>query len=174
MKNVENQNISIHKIHTLVLADTSRWCRLPYRNHEKGCPMFNKRKCCPPQARPINDLIDTSLDMWFIVYTFDIRKYIHNMKFSHPKWSYFQLRNPLYWQGHVKSELKKAAERFTLLHDGTCYFLIPEAHGIFVLLTALLHDIPIEWRMKSEMKFNHHPLYPEETIYKIALVGYKR
>jgi len=135
------------------------YCKLPYSNHPKGCPNFNKSPECPPKSSMVEDVFDLNREMFFVVEEFNLKEHVAQMKLNHPRWTELQLRNLLYWQGGVRKRLKEKAEQF-MQHD-MIYTLLPESMGVMVINTALKLGIPIETK-------------PKEKVFKIALVGYPK
>jgi len=136
------------------------YCKLPYPNHSKGCPNYNKNPECPPKVKRIEDVFDMNKDMFFIIEEFNLREHVEKMKIKHPYWSKLQLRNLLYWQGTVRKHLKEKVIYFIQHHDiNMIYTLLPEAMGVMVINTVLKLGIPIE-------------RIPVNKVFKIALVGY--
>ena len=136
------------------------YCTLPYPNHPKGCPNFNKAIECPPKSKKIKDVFDIDKDMFFVIEKFNLKEHILKMKNKHPHWSNLQCRNLLYWQGKVRKQLKDKTEQFINFNKNKMiYTLLPEAMGVMVINTASKLGIPIE---KT----------PIDTVFKIALAGY--
>ena len=114
------------------------WCCSPYENHPHGCPNFSKG--CTTKRISFSELISKYEEWYAVVEIFDLKSHASAMKIKHPLWTERQCRNPLYWQGGVRSKLKKKAiklqdcfevcdmERGILLD-------IPEANGINVFET---------------------------------------
>jgi predicted metal-binding protein len=102
----------IYKIvgHLKIDYRAREWCKLPYPNHPKGCPNYNKNPECPPQAPRIEDWLDLNRQHWFIVVEFDLDAFAKRMKEKHPGWSDKQCRCCLYWQNIPRKELKLAIE----------------------------------------------------------------
>ncbi len=134
------------------------WCRLPYHNHPKGCPNFGKRSTCPPQAPLFQDFIDISKPMLLVVVGFKLREHIELMRHKHPGWTEYQLRCVLYWQGGVKSILKRAVKSALRVYPHMVSTDCPEAMGVHVIDTAKHWYDNIKW-------------IPEDIAYKIAICG---
>ncbi len=138
------------------------FCKFPYHGHKNGCPNFNNHELCPPKIKLVDNYFDLNKDLFFIITEFDLKSYIENMKIKHPQWSYYQLKNLLYWQNGVRKTLRNKVETFINNHtdkNKLTYTLLPEAMGIDVFTTANRIGIPIERN-------------PSNKIFKIALVGY--
>ena len=147
---------------TLVVQEQTReWCRLPYPGHPRGCPNWGQKSSCPPKVCRVEYLFNLSKQHWFVVVDFDLAEHVRKMKLKHPDWSDSQLRCVLYWQGKVRSQLKKATLEFVRQHPGTIYSACPEAMGVNVFRTCHRHGLM--------MKKN-----PQNTVYKVTLVGYPR
>lgn len=143
----------------IITPRTRDWCTLKYPGHPKGCPMYGKRPECPPDAPLVEDWINLSKPHWFVISEFDIKDHMRKMKNKHPNWTERQCRNPYYWQGSVRSKLRKECQLFCSNYEGTVSTLLPEAMGVYVFGSA--RKIGIEIRR-----------IPMEIIYKIALIGY--
>lgn len=141
----------------VVNSDAREWCRLPYPDHSYGCPNYDQRTSCPPQAPLVYDFIDSDGLCWLIVVAFDLQKHVARMKEAHPSWSDRQARCCLYWQGSVRKQLKSKASQLATIIGGV-YTLCPEAMGVDVFSTLHKHNVPICRN-------------PTETVYKVALVG---
>jgi hypothetical protein len=140
------------------------YCKAPYRDHPHGCPNFGVHEECPPKVDIVENIFDMGKDLFFVVEEFDLKSHVEKMRLKHPKWSEFQLRNLLYWQGGVRKRLTFKTLRFISTFSDTTniiYTLLPEAMGVMVINTALKARIPIQ---KS----------PTDKIFKIALVGYRK
>lgn len=149
----------IYKVNGIIIIDYDcrNFCTIPYPNHPKGCPNFNKNKECPPKVGFVEDIFDFDKDLFFVIEEFGLRAHMTLMKEKHPHWSVLQCRNLLYWQGGVRKKLKDKVKGF--IKPDMIYTLLPEAMGVMVIDTAVKLGIPIE---KT----------PENKVFKIALVGY--
>jgi hypothetical protein len=129
--------IPLTKIFYNPFARNGVWCCSAYTNHPKGCPNFAKG--CT-KKRP--DFKDIAMDYdWFAVMdTFDLKAHAERMKTKHTLWSERQCRNPLYWQGRVRSGLRKKC----ILLPGDILLDIPEACGIDVFETMANIGITLE------------------------------
>ena len=132
-------------------ARDGRWCTLPYPNHQKGCPNFPR---CTKSRKDFQDYIGYN---WFaVIEEFDLKSHADRMKKRHPHWTERQCRNLLYWQGGVRSRLRKKAQKFSFVGD--IILDIPEANGVDMFRTMANHGIII----KRDKPMN---------IKKIMLVG---
>lgn len=146
----------------LVINYKSRdWCKIPYPQHPDGCPNYNKNIYCPPQSPRIETWLDIDKPHWFIVSEFNLSKFAQRMKIKHPNWSEKQSRCCLYWQNIPRKELRITMNKFIEEHPGVVSTMIPEAMGVQVIITARRLGIPIKTK-------------PDDTVYKIALVGYPK
>ena len=75
-----------------------------------------------------------------MVEEFDLKAHAAKMLKKLPDWSDRQCRNPLYWQGGVRSRLRKKANAL----NGDIVLDIPEACGIDVFLTVAEVGIVLE------------------------------
>ena len=153
-------DVEIHKL--LIDYRTREWCLLPYPDHPKGCPNYDKKKdICPPSAPYVEDFIDLQKSVWFVYTTFDLGEHVARMLVKHESWSDRQARCVLYWQKGVVNRLQALAKQFCQEHPGTRYTLCPEAMGVLVTATGLLLGLPIQVK-------------PTTLVHKIALVGYNK
>ena len=134
------------------------WCKLPYPDHPKGCPMYNHKVGCPPQAPLVSDYFDLNKDHYFVVVQFDLRAHIGKMKAKYPAWSDRQARCVLYWQGSVNRTLKEKCKLHSFQQGGLLYNLCPEAMGVNVIKTCKALGLPIKPR-------------PTDTVFKVGMLG---
>lgn len=137
------------------------WCKLPYPDHPKGCPMYGKKDTCPPQAPLINSFFDLSKPVFLLAVEFDLSAHIERMLQKHPDWSDRQARCVLYWQESVNKSLRGECDKFRWLNPQMITTICPEAMGVNVMETARHCGIPIETK-------------PKKIVYKIALAGYPK
>ena len=90
---------------------------------------------------------------------FNLGEHKTAMNVRHPSWSDRQSGCVLYWQGHVRKNLREQVAEMIGKYPGTVSTLWPEAMGVHVIRTARAVGIPIKTR-------------PQDKVYKIALVGY--
>jgi len=135
------------------------WCKLPYPGHPHGCPNYEKRSVCPPQAPRIEHWLDLSQPHWLVMVRFDLATFALGMKQKHPGWSEKQCRCLLYWQSGLRAKLLTTCKRFQQAHPGSVLTLLPEAMGVHVMNTARKLNVPIRPRLR-------------DVVYKVALVGY--
>lgn len=156
-----------------------KWCKLPYGplidkngkmkrdrygnikyDHPHGCPNYGKKEDCPPNSKKIDEFIDLTKELWFIVVEFDIGAHEKKQRIKHPNWSKKQCRNSRHWQNGVVARLLEACRMFCMGY-GFVFTDRPEAMGVHVIRTAKKVGVPIKSRFK-------------DTVYKIALVGYSK
>ena len=131
----------------VVSADTAKWCRLPYPDHPKGCPNFDKKENCPPFAPLWNWLVEAP---YYLVYQrFDLEAQEKKMLAKHPNWSKRQARCCLYWQRKIVKELLNDAEgvRIGLEYDINERFIVienPEGAGVDLFETCRMAGIQLE------------------------------
>lgn len=158
-------------INNLVIDYRAReWCKLPYPNHPQGCPNYNKKPLCPPQAPRIENFFDLSKDIDLIAIRFDLERHANNLKekakAKSKEISDKQARCVLYWQNKVRKHLKDSCKQHCqsdtwFERPPRIYTLIPEAMGVHVIRTAKLAGIPIK-------------THPKNYVWKIALAGYPK
>lgn len=151
------------QVKEIVSGDTAKWCKLPYPDHPKGCPNFNKREGCPPNAPNFGELIEWPY--YLVYYKFDLEAQEKRMLQKHPNWSKRQARCCLYWQRRVIKELLADAWGLLLeleFHTKDSYTVIenPEGAGIDLFKTCKLARIELE-RDYLNQRF----------VYKMVVVG---
>jgi hypothetical protein len=134
-------------------------CKLPYPDHKKGCPNWNKKIGCPPNSPFVSEFIDLTRPHFFVLIEFDLKAHVQRMKEKHPGWSDRKCRCVLYWQQSALKKLKDEIDIFIHKHPDSRITYCPEAMGVNVICTARKLGIPIKTR-------------PTNTVYKVALVGY--
>ena len=134
------------------------WCKLPYPNHPKGCPNYDKRSNCPPHQGFFEDVFDLPRPIYMVAIPFDILSYMERMKTLHPQWSPRQCRCVLYWQGKVRKALKSLMVE--VRDSNGCNFMTdcPEAMGVNVIKTARKKGVSISVK-------------PKNIVWKIGFVG---
>ena len=139
---------------------TRNWCTLPYPGHPKGCPNYGVSKECPPKVCFVNEFVDLTKPLYFIVERFNLLQHKKRMKTLHPEWTDKQCGCCLYWQNSVRKNLRSRCKEFTVEHRGYIFTLIPEAMGVNVFRT--LH--------RNGIKIKKNP----SIVYKVALMGMKK
>jgi len=140
----------------IIDAKVRGYCTLPYPGHPRGCPMFGRRPECPPEAPMFDEYFDMTQRFRAVVCEFDLAGHAARIKAKHPHWTQRQCCNPLYWQGSVRSQLKKTCESIRVTDE--IYTLIPEAMGVDVIATMKPVGIDIVF-----------PAY--DPVRKVAIVG---
>lgn len=132
-------------VHPVINYTVRDLCKKEYHNHSKGCPNWNKKSGCPPQAKKIVDIIDLNNSVFAIWNRFNIGEHISNMQIKHPEWTEYQLRCCLYWQGRARKNLKGCIEEFKYWYKGYVILICPEANGVNVTATMQQIGIKLEW-----------------------------
>lgn len=146
---------------------TRIWCRLPYPNHPKGCPNYDKNPFCPPIAKFMVEILEIFSYFYLIFAEFNLKEHKERMKKLHPNWSERQSACVLYWQSSVKKSLKnyifevymknKTQSKY-LLSCGSSFRLLEinqkeiysmEAGGIDVLNTLKANSIQFETKPRD-------------------------
>lgn len=143
-------------------------CPRPYPLHPKGCPNFNHKDGCPPQAPMIGEVLNLSKPVWAIWNGFNFAGHVAKMREAHPDWSERQLACCLYWQPKARGMLRAEIRRFweqvgdsqigdlDVARTVTC----PEACGVNLTATMMSIGTVLEWP-------------PKTTAYQIVLAGSK-
>ena len=125
---------------------TRKWCQLPYENHKKGCPNFNKNDTCPSRCKYRKDILE-KYDKFTLVYAvFNFQQYKEIRMKEHPDWSEKQAGCVLYWQSSIKKMLKGHIRHIKydeMLGTGSGFWKYSsmEAAGIYVFKTLLNNGI---------------------------------
>lgn len=136
-----------------------RLCVRPYRGHPRGCPNFNKKPCCPPQARLFENVFDLDRPVIAVWNVFDLAAHVDRMRAKHPGWSWAQLVCCLYWQAGARKKLRIGISKALL--PGMRAEACPEAMGVDVTATMASIGVTIEWP-------------PVTTTIQVALLAYPR
>jgi len=137
-----------------------KWCVLPYHGHPRGCPYYGKRPTCPPDSRPIAELLDVTRPVYLVYSFFDLRAHVERMKTRHPKWTDVQCQNVRYWQGTARAGLRRnvTAAMGPLRCDVSTF--CPEGAGVNVFATARAAGLRLE--RTGSIKIDRH----------VALIGH--
>ena len=146
---MEREMIPLKEIVYDARSRNGLWCCLPYPGHPKGCPQFPK---CPALQVDFLEVKDC-YDWVAVIEDFNLKSYADERKKLHPEYSERQARNLLYWQGGVRSRLKKKAYSI----PGALVLEIPEASGINVFETMDLVGL--------------HLMRNPDIVHKIMFVG---
>ncbi len=136
-------------------------CRRRYPNHPRGCPNWNKRPTCPPQARLLGELLDLTKPAYAVWSVFDLGAHRERMKARHSGWTRRQTDCCLYWQGTARKVLRNEVKRFLEKAGNAPELLVlycPEACGVNVTATMVSLGQQLEWP-------------PIEKTYQVALIG---
>ncbi len=137
------------------------WCCMPYPNHPKGCPNFNKKAQCPPKCPLVGEVLDFNSPLYLVWNEFDFGGHVSRMKSKHPGWSKRQLECCLYWQPKARKALRKKVANFLADCPGNTVFFCPEAMGVNVTVSMEAIGITLEWP-------------PVTKTYQVALAGKPR
>jgi len=133
------------------------WCKLPYPDHPNGCPNYNKKQGCPPQAPLIERYFNLHKDHFFVIVIFNLGHHVNKMLEKHPNWSERQARCVLYWQGTVNKQLRLECEGYAKQFN-LVYNSCPEAMGVDVIKTCKNLGLPIKQQ-------------PSNIVFKIGMLG---
>jgi hypothetical protein len=111
-------------------------CAYPYPAHPKGCP--NVGRCT---TKFFGDVFASRVHVAAL--RFDFATYRAMMARKHPNWSDRQLRNPLYWQGYCRKQMRDYIKKVTPL--GWHALWIPEAMGVNLTATCRKVGIKLQW-----------------------------
>ena len=147
-------------LNKVIVGDyVKEWCKLPYPGHPHGCPNYNKRANCPPNAPDFFDVVDPP---YYLVYqTFDLAAQINRMLTKHPGWSRRQAACCLYWQRGLMNRILREAKWFARAGEGRIVVENPEGAGVNLFATCRLHGIILKKN-------------PRETVVKMVIVGQEK
>jgi len=133
-------------------------CLDPHPRHPKGCPNWGKNDDCPPNVRFFPNVY--SKEVHIAAVRFNFADYLALRRQVHPNWTERALRNPLYWQGHVRHELNQFLFEYLSNHPEINGEIVanPEAMGVNVFETCASAGIVLEQ-------------IPQNYVYKIALIA---
>jgi predicted metal-binding protein len=139
-------------------------CVKEYPGHKKGCPNFNHKDGCPPNAFFFDKVYDLSKPVYAIVNKFDFKYHVNKMRALHPEWSDRQCECCLYWQPGARKQLFEGIKKFLTYNDKE-YFKqgyrvekCPEAMGVEITKTLAKAGIILEWP-------------PANVAYQVALAA---
>jgi len=144
-----------------IQMETRKWCTLPYPGHANGCPNYNKRDTCPPNAPVLWKYFNLAKPVAFVIVKFNLGEHIIRMYKKHPHWSYRQAKCCLYWQGKVRKILREDTKAFMKNRYYNQFTDCPEAMGVNVLRTCNVLGVPIKRN-------------PVDFVYKVCMIGYKQ
>ncbi len=130
--------IRLYSIDYDVRARDGTWCCLPYPGHPGGCPKFPG---CIAEHPDFKDW-EKSFRWWAVIEEFNLKAHAETRKLKYPGMSERQARNLLYWQGGVKSRLRKKA--LAARNPNGMILTVPEASGVNVFKTMERIGIRIE------------------------------
>jgi hypothetical protein len=129
----------------LVIQEATRdWCLFPYPGHPKGCPNYGKHKACPPNASMLDEYFDKRRPVSFVVARFDLAEHEKRMMERNSGWSRRQARCVLYWQGSVRSRLKKKVMDYMKRVGYDKWSDRPEAMGLNLFRTFYKHGLKLQ------------------------------
>lgn len=129
------------------LKNSRAWCGRPYEGHAKGCPNFGKDKDCPPEVGLFSGKYDPVVRLAIV--RFDFEDYLEKRRRKFPNISEKSLRNPLYWQSHVRAVTRKWARE--VVEGDETIIEKPEAMGVDVTATCKKAGIILEWPPKKNV-----------------------
>ena len=157
---IERERIFVGPVEAVCDPGMITHCLDKYPGHPHGCPNWGCKDGCPPNVRYFPRVYSTSVHIAAV--RFDFAEYLNLRRLDHPDWSDRALRNPLYWQGHVRHELNQFLFEYLFAKpeiDGEIVFNA-EAMGVNLFATCEKAGI-----------FMEHT--PEKYVYKMALIAKK-
>lgn len=143
-----------------IVIDTAvrELCYRPYPNHPKGCPNYNKKKDCPPQAKFIYETLKGDSPIYAIWNCYDFARHVAKMKRLHPEWSKRQVECCLYWQPTARKSLKAEIQLFKAQYPALIVIGCPEGQGVNISATMQSIGVELEWP-------------PVTVTYQVAIAG---
>lgn len=158
----------IIKVDPVIDTSVRGLCVKQYPGHPRGCPNFNHKEGCPPQAKLFADVFNLKYPVYAIVNVFEFGKHCTRMKLIHPEWSKRQVECCLYWQPTARKQLETEIQNFKsakgLRVDGSPRYVVtrcPEAMGVDITKTLHNAGIDLEWP-------------PVNVTYQVALAGVRK
>lgn len=115
-----------------------RWCRMPYPGHLKGCPNASG---CDFFIDNIQSRVRQARRVHLVWVEFDLDGQEQFMAERHPEWTPRQCRNLLYWQNHVRAEMRHRAHK---LHPTGQLIVGAEGGGVDFYLTMRRLGVPLD------------------------------
>jgi predicted metal-binding protein len=145
-------------------------CKQKYHGHKSGCPNFGVRVGCPPCREWFTDLYKDQV--YVAAIEFDFAAYLAERALKYPLAEYRELANCLYWQGHVRKELRIHVARCLKCGADDCDMCgacvsgyeavyVPEALGVNVTATCASVGLELEWP-------------PMKRVFMVALLARRR
>lgn len=153
---------TIKAVQIITNKNTGKWCQIPYPNHPKGCPKYNKDNACPPIAPFIAEILDLRKSIYIVFSEFNLHAHVEKMRKRHSQWSERQLRNVLYWQGTSRKQLRQRTLKAMSQTNCNVISYCPEGMGVNVYATCRASGLKLQ-RIRDLMICRH-----------IALIGYRR
>lgn len=142
---IERERLFVGPVEAICDPKMIAHCRDKYPNHSKGCPKWGcTEDGCPPNVRFFPNVY--SKEVYIAAVKFNFADYLALYRRKHSNWTDRALRNPLYWQSHVRSDLRQFLFEYLNTHpeiDGEIVFN-PEAMGVNVFETCAQADIILE------------------------------
>jgi len=148
-------------------------CRHPFYGHGHGCPNFNKKQGCPPQAPLVNEALDFSRDVYLIFTEFNVGEFAEKTRQSHPGWkSERQWYNPRYWQLRARKFQRK--EEAVAVKNNNLDIILrkPEANGVNVTKLMADYGVVMSWAWPPK-HFLENNKFLDNHVYLVSLGGYK-
>jgi len=136
---IEIKYLKINRETVKFTQKTRIWCQLPYPNHPKGCPNYNKNPICPPNAQYMESILNEYFHFYLIYAKFDLKRQRERMFSLHKNWSNKQANCLLYWQNSVKKQLADFIKIIISMNKNSNIFLLSCGSGFN--FTTLNQDI---------------------------------
>lgn len=122
--------IEIDKNSIKISEKVRKWCALPYPNHKKGCPNYDKKDTCPNKIPLMEDLTEKYRYFYLLTADFDFKEYKNRRKNDNESLSEVQVKNLLYWQKTVKNVLFNNAVKICKNNNFVDIFLLMCGSGM--------------------------------------------
>ncbi len=126
---IEIDYLKINRETVRFTPKTRKWCQLPYLNHPKGCPNYNKNSLCPPNAQYKDNILIRYSHFYLIYARFDLKRQRERMFSLHKNWSKRQANCVLYWQNSVKKHLIDYIKKIISNNQNSDMFLLSCGSG---------------------------------------------
>jgi len=149
-------------------------CRVPFYNHSKGCPNWNKKEGCPPNVLLIDKILDFNKELYIIYTEFNVGEFAEKMRLMHPEWHKHprQWYNPRRWQ--PKARKLHAKDQLLAMKTGIDTILSSaEANGVNITDTIKNIGIILKWDWPP-LHILENDEYKKNLSYVISIGGYHK
>jgi hypothetical protein len=156
------QGYIIRRIVPVIDYSVRTLCAKKYPGHPHGCPNFNKKEGCPPEAPYFDKVYDLNRPVFAVCNIFALSDHVKKVQAKHPEWTYRQASCLLYWQGGARKIHRALVDKHLASSLSGCSAeYCPEAMGVDVTASLASVGVHLEWP-------------PKNYVLQVALIGDKR